>query len=241
MNLLIKLTTILFTISILSGCLYPDEKLTENQVPYIDQLNQVQTAVNQFKNDTNGLLPIKTRDMKTPIYQKYPIDFNRLIPKYMSEPPGSAFENGGTYLYVLVDVETNPTVKLIDLHTVEQVRELEQKVLTYRQSQKYPPFETVVDKNKGVFTLNYKELGYKEPPVIKSPYTGKGLPLVIDGNGDIYVDYRLDLVDVLKTHYQNVKSGEDIRNLLVANSMFVPAFSLPYTINQKNEPIFLAK
>lgn len=235
---LLQITTIVLSISILAGCLYPEQKLTKNQVPYQDQIQQVQTAVNQFKQDTN-VLPIKTRDMKTPIYQKYPIDFNRLIPKYLSEPPGSAYENGGTYLYVLVNVEKKPTVKLIDLYTVEQVKELEQKIMIYQQTQKYPPFKAEVE--RGVFTLDFKKLGYEEPPVVKSPFSGKSLPLVIDGNGDIYVDYRIDLVDVLKNHQQTITNGEDIRELLVENSMFVPVFSLPYTVNQKNEPVFLVK
>lgn len=108
----------------LSGCLYPEERLKQNQIPYEDQVAAVQSAVNQYREATGGLLPIKTRDMKTPIYQKYPIDFNKLIPRYMQEPPGNAYESGGIFQYVIVDAENNPTVKLLDLRSAEQIREL---------------------------------------------------------------------------------------------------------------------
>ena len=37
-----------------------------------------------------------------------------------------------------------------------------------------------------------------------------------------------------------IKPGEDIRTYLVNDSMFVPAYSLPYTWDSKtNEPVFL--
>lgn len=61
----------------LTGCMYPEEKLVQNQVPYKDQLDSVQSAVNQYKEANGGLLPIKTKDAETPIYQKYPIDFKK--------------------------------------------------------------------------------------------------------------------------------------------------------------------
>ena len=61
----------------LSGCLYPQEKLAENQIPYEDQIQSVQTAVDKFQKDNGGILPIKTRDQSTPIYEKYPIDYKK--------------------------------------------------------------------------------------------------------------------------------------------------------------------
>ena len=64
--------------SLLTGCLYPKENMKQNAVPYEDQLQVVQKAVVTFKEQNDGILPIKTRDMSTPIYQKYPSIFNRL-------------------------------------------------------------------------------------------------------------------------------------------------------------------
>ena len=68
-----------------------------------------------------------------------------------------------------------------------------------------------------------------------------GLSLIVNGQGDVFVDYRPDLYDAIQKHKSSYKPGEDIRKLLVENSDFVPAYSLPYTVNDKNEPIFLKK
>ncbi|HZG60281.1 MAG TPA: hypothetical protein VEY68_07440 [Anoxybacillus sp.] len=235
-----KLLIVFSTMLLLSGCLYPEERLKQNQIPYQDQVASVQSAVDQYRQANGGLLPIHNRDMKTPIYQKYPIDFNKLIPKYMQEPPGNAFESGGIFQYVLVDVEKKPTVKLLDLRIAEKIRELKLRIKMYRDSNGYPPFKDMVA--KGIFTLDYKKLGYKEPPYAVSPFSGNNLPFLIDYNGEIYVDYRMDLYDALKKANYAYQPGEDIRDLLVKNSLFVPAYSVPYTIDpQKNEPIFLIK
>lgn len=224
-----------FTV-VLAGCLYPEEKLSKNAVPYETQISSVQTAVDRFQEDSNGLLPIKTRDMNTPIYQKYPIDFNQLIPEYLPEPPGTAFENGGVYLYVLVNVEEDPTVKLIDLRIAEQIREIHLRLNVYRQSNGYPPFKKEVV--PGVYTLDFQKLGYKEDPQVLSPFSGEYLPFVIDSNGEVFVDYSLDLYQALQKGEASFEKGEDIRQLLVEQTPFVPAYSLPYTVDEKNEPIF---
>jgi len=162
----------------LSGCLYPQERLKQNQIPYKDQVAAVQSAVNEYRKATGGLLPIKTRDMKTPVYLKYPIDFQKLVPRYMQEPPGNAYESGGVFQYVIIDAETNPTVKLLDLRLAERIRDLKLRLKMYTDEHRYPPFKDVVA--PGVFTLDYKKLGYKEPPYAVSPFSGNNLSFVID-------------------------------------------------------------
>ncbi|MCH1624759.1 hypothetical protein [Fredinandcohnia quinoae] len=239
MKLTIKFLIIISTIFLLSGCLYPEERLKQNEIPYKDQLATVQSAVDQYQKESNGLLPIKTRDMETPIYQKYPIDFKKISPKYMAEPPGNAYESGGVYIYVLVDVETNPTVKLLDLKITEEIRDLNLRVDIYKSSNEYPPFKDKIDTS--VFTLDYKKLGYKEEPFVVSPFTGKNLPLVISNTGEIFIDYRMDLYEYLNKYESKYNKGDDIRDILVNNSMFVPTNSLSYTIDNNNEPIFLIK
>ena len=67
-------------------------------------MQTVQAAVNQFQKDNDGILPIKNSVETTPIYQKYPIDFKRIVPEYMAEPPRNAFESGGVFQYVIVFV-----------------------------------------------------------------------------------------------------------------------------------------
>lgn len=232
----LKIMAVVYGCILLSGCLYPEEKLQKNTIPYSDQIAAVQNSVDQFQAESGGLLPIKTRDMTTPIYQKYPIDFSALAPKYMAEPPGTAYESGGIYSYVLVDVEKNPTVKLIDLRMAEKIHELTIKLDVYRQANGYPPFKDLITNE--IYTLNYDKLGYEEPPTVESPFSGEHLPLVIDKNADIYVDYRIDLYKALEKKDHTYKQGDDIRNLLVEDSHFVPAYSLPYTIDENGEPIF---
>lgn len=219
---------------LLSGCMYPKEELSQNQIPYKDQIQTVQTAVDDFQKDNGGILPIKTKEAETPIYQKYPIEFKKITPKYMAEPPGNAFESGGVFQYVLVDVETDPTVKLFDLRLTETIRDIKLRI----KSKGYPPFKEQIAKN--VFTLDYKQLGYKKQPYVVSPYSNQNLSLVITGDAEVYVDYRPDLYQALKNEEVEVKPGEDIRPILVKDSLFVPAYSLPYTVDTKtNEPVFL--
>lgn len=226
---------LILTISILSGCMYPEEKLSQNQIPYETQVKAVQDAVVTYQKENNGLLPIKTRDQDTPIYQKYPIDFRKLSPQYLAEIPGNAFENGGVFQYVLTDVEEDPQVKIFDLRLAEQIRELKIRI----EAQGYPPFKEEVANN--VYTLNYKELGYDGDVYVNSPYSNKNLPLVINGDGDIFVDYSMDLFEQIKSTDKELKPGEDIRNLLVEDTFFVPAYSLPYTVDENNEPVFMTK
>jgi len=227
---------LLITAVLLSGCMYPQEELTQNQVPYKDQIKAVQTAVDDFQKDNGGILPIKTKDAKTPIYQKYPIDFNKIAPKYIAEPPGNAYESGGIFQYVLIDVETNPTVKLLDLRLAETIRDIKLRIKTNG----YPPYKKQIAQN--VFSLDYSKLGFKKDPYAVSPFTNQNLSFVINGNAEVYVDYRPDLYQALKKAGKEPKPGEDIRSILVDNSMFVPAYSLPYTIDPKTkEPVFLEK
>jgi hypothetical protein len=227
---------VIFVLFTLTGCMYPEEKLVQNQVPYKDQLDSVQSAVDQFKEANGGILPIKTKDAQTPIYQKYPIDFNKIVPKYLSEPPGNTYENGGLFQYVLVDVEENPKVKLLDLRMAETIREIKMRI----NASGYPPFKDQIADN--IYTLDFKKIGYKEEPVAVSPYTNQNLHFIISTDGEIFIDYRSDLYQAIKASKLDLKEGEDIRHILVNESMFVPAYSLPYTIDKStNEPIFLEK
>jgi hypothetical protein len=219
---------------LLSGCMYPNEDLAKNQIPYKDQIQAVQTAVDSFKKDNGGILPIKTMEANTPIYQKYPIDFKKITPKYMAEPPGNAFENGGIFQYVLINAETKPTVKIFDLRLADTIRDIKLRIKTMG----YPPFKKIIAKN--VYTLDFKQLGYDKPPYAVSPFTNQNLSLVISGSGEVYVDYRPDLYQALQKYKGPVKPGEDVRYILADESMFVPAYSLPYTIDPKTkEPVFL--
>ncbi|MYL32739.1 hypothetical protein GLW08_17500 [Pontibacillus yanchengensis] len=221
---------------ILTGCLYPDENLTKNQVPNTVQLQSMQTAIDQFKESHPYELPIKNREKETPVFQKYPIDFSRLKEaNILAEAPGNSFQRGGVYQYVLIHPEEDPTVKVIDIRATQNLTQVNIRLAAYRNEHRYPPFgEKVAD---DIYTINYKKLGYDDPPQVKSPYTQNLLPIVMDVEGDLYIDYRPDLYDFLQKYEHNYKTGDDIRYLLAEHSPIVPANSLPYTIKD-GEPVF---
>lgn len=232
---LVYIFVILFTV-ILAGCMYPQSQKVENAIPNDVQLQAVQTAVNQFRQDSQGLLPIKNQEADIPYYQKYPIDFQKLIGKYLEDAPGNAYENGGAFQYVLIDVEENPTVRVLDLRAAQIVQEYNLRLTMYMDRNPYFPFKEQLHTN--VFTLDYEALGYDEVPLIQSPFSEAQLPIVIDSKGDLYIDYTADLIDALESG-STVEPGQDIRSLLAENSMFVPAFSLPYTVDKNNIPVFM--
>ncbi|MFJ7637023.1 hypothetical protein ACIQZM_06015 [Peribacillus sp. NPDC097206] len=235
-----KILCLLCISGLLTGCLYPQKQKVQNQLPYKEQIQSVQSAVDQFKEDEGGILPIVTKEADTPIYQKYVIKFTKISPRYMAEPPDNAYESGGVFQYVLVNVENDPTVKLLDVRMAQKIQDISLRLQAYQQSNGYPPYKERISEN--VFTLDYKKMGLKEAPTVTSPYSQKDLYLVVDGDGNLYVDYTPDLYDVLQQHDGKIKTGEDIRELLVDSSEFVPAYSLPYTIDEKSKsPIFLTK
>lgn len=217
---------------LLSGCLYNDDSTKQN--PYEDQLEDVQEAIMEFREDENGILPIKNKDADTDIYLKYLVDFKRLVPKYLPDIPPSAFENGGKYQYLIINAEENPTVKVFDLTIAEKIRDINFRIST----RDYPPFKEQMTKN--IYSLDFKKLGYDEEPFVVSPYTGHNLPFVIDTQGEVYVDYASDLyLELQKRSQIDFEPGEDIRYILSDESHFVPAYSLPYTVDDKGEVIFI--
>lgn len=230
---------LLFLIVFLSGCLYPDSERAENQIPYEDQLRNVQEAVDQYQEETNGLVPILTKDSDTPIFEKYIIDFSLLKERnILSEIPGNAFEKGGPYLYSLITPDEDPRVKLIDLRITEQLRNINLRINAYRNEHLYPPFGDVIQ--DGIYTIDYEKIGLESPPTVESPYSKNQLPIIMNTEGKIFVDYRMDLNDALQKYDHHYSEGDDIRYILADHTPFVPAYSIEYTI-QDDEPIFLVK
>ncbi|MFC0470298.1 hypothetical protein ACFFHM_07080 [Halalkalibacter kiskunsagensis] len=220
---------------LLSGCLFPDDQRAENRIAYPDQLQSVQLAVRQFQTDT-GVLPIRTFDETTSLYQRYVIDFNQLSPRYLQQPPGTAFENGGVFQYVLVNVEEDPEVKVIDLTSQREVGQLQQRLNDYMRKHQYAPIKEMID--VGLFILDHEALNYKEAPHVRSPYHDTLLPLLLTNDGEIIIDYRIDLNMMLNEYDHQFAEGEDIRSLLYENSPFVPLRSVPYVLDDNQEPIY---
>lgn len=233
------ITVLLITSLILSGCLYPKSKLSKNQVPNQAQLDMMQSAVEQYKEKNGGLVPIKTKASDVPLYEKYIVDFDQLQQEQIiSEIPGTAFENGGYYQYVIVSPEEDPQVKLIDLRMTEQLRSVKVKIDMFRSTNTYPPFANRVQGD--VYDIDYKKIGLKEAPTVTSPYSQDQLPIVMDESGNAFIDYRRDLYTALNEFEHNFEMGDNITSILVDNYPFVPAYSIEYTIDN-GDPIFLQK
>lgn len=236
MKKIFLLILLLFVSLFLSACMIPEGELAKNQIPYEDQLTAVQNAVNQYQDASGGLLPIKTRDMEIDQFIKYPIDFSKIIPDYMAEIPTNAFETGGIFQYVLMDVEENPTVKLVDLRSAETIRSV--NIRKSANGGQAPIAEIVAD---NVYRFSYKAMGFEEEPTVVSPYSGRNLPLVVTGRGEVYIDYSMDLFSALQEYEGELEEGQDIRFLLYEDHAVLPAYSLPYTIDENREPVFLSE
>jgi hypothetical protein len=220
---------------LLGGCMYPGEQLQQSQIPYEDNVKDVEEAVDAFRRDNGNLLPIVTKEEDTDYYIKYIIDFKKIVPRYLAEIPGNAYEEGGVYQYTIVNEEDDPTVKLIDLRMAETIRSVKLQI----DAQGYPALAEEI--GPGVYKLDYKKMGFDEEPVVRSPYSGKDLHLVMSGKGEIYVDYTPDLYDLLAETEQDPPDNTDIRSYLVEDAMFVPAYSLPYAWDKKEKkPVYMS-
>ncbi|MGM9950963.1 MAG: hypothetical protein ACI33P_12595 [Lysinibacillus sp.] len=221
---------------VLSACgsLYKDEEQERvQQTPDLDLLNSVQRAVDAYRQDT-GVLPIKNSEEDTDLFIKYQIDFSKLANGgYLVKSPDNSFEQGGIFQYVIWNAEEEPTVKLVDLRMTERLREVNIRFMATA----YPQFkERVADY---VYTINFDNIGYKTDVAVDSPYSSDLLPLVVSSDGDVYVDYSIDLQRFITDKGLTPAPGEDIRHLLADEYPVVPAYSLPYTVNDENEVVFM--
>lgn len=219
-----KICLLIGIMVLVSGCLYPQD--SSNSIELLtNHVEDVQQAVDRYLQN-ESVLPIKTREADTAIYQKYVVDFAKLVPAYMTEPPSTAFENGGNYMYVLIDVEENPAVKLYDLRVPDQLHNVQQQINLFTvEEERYP---RGIEIAPGVFELNealIKDADMKIP----SPYVSQSmLPLVMASDGTVYVDYRADLEHIIEQLDALPPTEQDLRTLLTDESIFVPAQSLPY-------------
>jgi hypothetical protein len=220
---------------LLSGCMLPDSEKAAGTIPYEEQLNSVQSAVEQYREKSGGLLPIKTRDQDVDAFIKYPIDFSKIVPAHLEKIPSNAYETGGIFQYVLMDVEENPTVKLVDLNAPERIRELN---LRKGVNGHVPIEEMLTDQ---VFLPNFSAMGLREAPKVKSPYSDRELPIVLSSDGNFYIDYTADLHDAISAGAADVEPGEDIRHILYDKNPILPAYSLPYTVDEEGNVIFMTE
>jgi hypothetical protein len=221
------ISTLLLIPLLLSGCVYGNQIKQQNAPATGEFMNVVQGAVDQYI-ERNGVPPIQNKEADTPIYEKYLVDFTKLINYNMiSTVPANAFENGGTVIYVLVNIETKPQVKLMDLPSYQQMVELQREVNLYiKNTGQLPKGDAVAEH----FYLLAGDKFTKKKTQIQSPYSRQLLNVVIHETGRIAMDYTPELLKAMNKSglKQTDDTQMDLRSFLVEQAFFVPAWSYPY-------------
>lgn len=219
---------------VLSACGYPaEQRLKTSDLPI--HIAQVQSAVEAYQQQ-NKLLPYLYKDEERKLTTKYLVDLKSLS-GYGADIPTTSFEKGGTYLYVLTDVEKKPLVRVYDLRVGDEISKIEGAIRTYQKENGKLPSKT----KEGSF---YHQIDFAamnmNPVLIPSPYhIGEGLPVLMDEEGRVYVDYRTDLARYLQEKPEKPLPEEDLRIWLARVGLFVPAYSPLMELTPNGEPKLL--
>lgn len=225
------LLSIIFLIVILQyGCMYPQSEKMKNAPPHEDQIKTVQQGIDKYQKDQGGMLPIHERDNDTQDYLQHPIDFNKMLPKYLNEIPQNSYEKGGYYQYIIMDVDEDPTVYVADLRISEVLKDLRIKLTASDQ-----PLSLGKKVGANLYEIDYEAYGIDEPPMVDSPYSDEKLPVYMNGGNDFIVDYRIDLNKMYTPDELKQYKGEKINHLLYKELPILPIHSPDYTVDKTGE------
>lgn len=216
-----------FLVIILYGCGNFSSSDSQNPQERGQFIAFVQQAVNQYQQIT-GYPPIKNENENTPIYQMYIVDFSKLKNYHLiGILPPDAYERGGSDMYVLIHAETKPQVKLIEMHSFEQMAELQNDVREYMRTHHGEiPKKAAVSAD--FFLMDTSKFSNNETQIV-SPYSQRLIDIVINKSGDIAMDYTADIIQALHNKgIQNPDPSIDLRTILVDQAYYVPAWSYPY-------------
>lgn len=221
--LLVMLMLMLMT----TGCLYPDEKKNEAKaVNYRDSVSRIQAAVDAYQVD-KGLLPILNASEDIPRYEKFRIDLSKLEQNgYLDEIPSTAFEKGGNAYFLILDEEVKPTVKVLDLITVQKVTDVQRAVDRYKIGHN-DALPTANEVYPGLAQVDFKKAGLPNSS-LKSIYSGQEVTFLVDQQGKVFVDYAFDIMQLIDKEKIQPQPDEDLRVYLEQSSYYVPVKSLPY-------------
>jgi hypothetical protein len=228
-NRFIRIGLAMLIVTLLSACMYRGEVARQQANPAFikEELSRVQSAIDSYY-ETYQVYPIKNSDASTPIYEKYVIDLKKLVQSNMlSSIPKNAFENGGTYYYLLITPETSPSIKLLDLSLFQRMADLQQKVSEFanRNQGTLPKGIAIAS---GYYSLDFKQLGLPLEQ-IQSFYSNNYLPVIIHDSGELFIDYGLELYTAVQSlGDMQIEQEFDLRTLLVESSPYVPIRSVPY-------------
>lgn len=216
-------------VMLLSGCLYRDTVGQSPSDAYREGVNRIQLAVDQYQSEYE-LLPLITPSEETARYEKFRVDLALLQREgYLESIPQAAFENGGSVYFLIQNEESDPVIKLMDLKTVQYVNDIERLVSKYREQQggSLPVKKDSRRLPEGLHYVDLKAIG-GESLVLDSVYSGQELDYLINDQGQVYVDYAPDLMQIVESTGVMPTAKSDLRELLVEQSYFVPVKSLPY-------------
>ncbi|MFC9709958.1 hypothetical protein ACFTRD_17600 [Paenibacillus sp. NPDC056933] len=224
-----------------SGCMYQSQSNADPKVAYRESINRIQTAVEAFQQD-QGILPIVNADMETPKYEKFRIDLSKLKQQgYLDEIPGTAFESGGSAYFIIQDEEVKPTVKVMDLQTVQKVNDVQRMVNQYKSvhNNQLPSGEELYP---GLYAVDMEKAAQAGAPgvTLNSVYSGQELPFMMNDEGDVYVDYAFDIMQAVEKSESPLTQAGDIREILLEHSYFVPVKSVAYAW-ENNAPVAQGK
>jgi hypothetical protein len=210
----------------LSGCLYPNDQTSGGEASARESVLTIQDAVVRYFEQT-GLLPIQNADQSVPLYEKYKIDLGKLQRTgYLGSVPSVAFEKGGHYQFLIIDEETKPQVKLLDLSLYQTVGDVQNKVNAYRKvNNNANPASTEV--YPGFASIDLDKLGIKMPDV-RSDYSNQPLNLIVNKEGQVFVDYGIDIATAIRKSESPPKADADLRRYLIDASYYVPVKSTVY-------------
>lgn len=226
-RLALKALAALLLVLSLGGCLYPDEQRKENQASVRESILLVQNAVDTYKQRT-GVLPIKNSAADTPLYEKYVIDMRKLKEgQYLSQIPGIAFENGGSAMFVLVNPESKPEVKIMDLAAYQLTGDIQKWVDEYKAAHGgEPPKGEAVASH--FYVLDFGKMG-KKMQQAESRYSRQYLTFVVHESGTVAIDYAPEIMKAMTQQgMTSADPGTDLRSILVNGSPYVPVKSYPY-------------
>lgn len=207
--------------------MYKNNTSTENPTILKDSITLVQSAIVNYQK-TTGVLPIKNFDANTPLYEQCIVDFKKLIERGMiGEIPSSSFEKGGTNYFVILNPDTEPTVKLLDLISLQLTNELQSDITNYMEKHDgQVPIKAQY--SLGWYTIDFKKLNV-DHPIIKSPYSKAPIEPLVSKNGQVILDYAPDIVKAMEIlNITQPDVNVDLRTFLVEASYYVPGRSSGY-------------
>ncbi|WP_028775765.1 hypothetical protein [Shimazuella kribbensis] len=227
-----RLTLIVFGFFILTACMYPNEKRQQlSEVP--THVARVQAQSEQYLQQ-NKTLPYKYTADDRKFTSRYLVDF-----KLLPEIPMTAYEKGGNFLYVYVGAEgKQPLVRLFDLRVNNEVEKVQLAVNHYKSKHKSLPTKEKTQTQDGYFDVDLEKLQLSDIHIPSPYFSDARLPILMDKDGRIYLDYRGDVTRLIQTAKQKPNGQEDLRPFLAKNSIFVSAFSPPMELGKQGEILF---